>query len=150
MADPNIVEIDRVTFGYDMAKAVLNGASAVLVATAHAQIRRGQVAAHRALMLAAVCTSSLFLVFYLCYHEHVGNVRFAGQGWSRPVYFTILISHPLLAVAVVPLVIITLTLGLRGRFPKHRRIARWTYPIWIYVSCTGVIVYLMLYHLFRP
>ena len=129
--------------------AVLNGTSAVLVATARAQIRRGQIAAHRALMIAAVCTSSLFLVFYLWYHAHVGTVHFTGTGWSRPVYFGILITHTVLAAAIVPLVIITLVLGLRRRDPKHRRIARWTYPIWIYVSCTGVLVYLMLYQFFR-
>ncbi len=129
--------------------AILNGASAVLVATAHAQIHRGRIAAHRALMIAAVCTSSLFLISYLWYHAHVGSVHFQGQGWSRPVYFTILISHTLLAAAIVPLVIITLTLGLRRRDLKHRAIARWTYPLWMYVSCTGVIIYLMLYHLFR-
>jgi uncharacterized membrane protein YozB (DUF420 family) len=130
--------------------AVLNGTSAVLVASARAQIRRGQIAAHRALMLAAVFCSSLFLFFYLWYHAHVGVVRFTQQGWIRPVYFGILITHTILAAAIVPLVIITLVLGLRRRDPKHRRIARWTYPIWIYVSCTGVIVYLMLYQLFRP
>lgn len=129
--------------------ACLNGASAVLVATARAQIRRGNIAIHRALMIAAVCTSSLFLISYLWYHAHVGSVRFQGQGWSRPVYFTILISHTFLAAAIVPLVIVTLTLGLRRRDPKHRAIARWTYPLWIYVSCTGVVIYLMLYHLFR-
>ena len=129
--------------------AVLNGASAILVATARAQIRRGRIAAHRALTIAAVCTSSLFLVSYVWYHAHVGSVHFQGQGWSRPLYFTILISHTILAAAIVPLVIVTLTLGLRRRDPKHRAIARWTYPLWIYVSCTGVIIYLMLYHLFR-
>ena len=106
--------------------AVLNGTSAVLVATARAQIRRGQIAAHRALMIAAVCTSSLFLVLYLWYHAHVGTVHFTGTGWSRPVYFGILITHTVLAAAIVPLVIITLVLGLRRRDPKHRRIARWT------------------------
>lgn len=129
--------------------AVLNGASAVLVATARARIRRGQVATHRALMIAAVCTSTLFIACYLWYHAHVGTVHFTGTGWSRPVYFGILITHTVLAAAIVPLVIITLVLGLRRRDSKHRRIARWTYPIWIYVSCTGVIVYLMLYQFFR-
>lgn len=137
-------------YGYLPAlNACLNGTSAILVATARAQIRRGKIAAHRALMIAAVCTSSLFLISYLWYHAHVGSVHFQGQGWSRPVYFTILISHTILAAAIVPLVIITLTLGLRRRDEKHRAIARWTYPLWIYVSCTGVIIYLMLYHLFR-
>jgi uncharacterized membrane protein YozB (DUF420 family) len=134
---------------FPVINACLNGTSAVLVATARAQIRRGQIATHRALMIAAVCTSSLFLVSYLWYHAHVGSVRFQGQGWSRPVYFTILISHTFLAAAIVPLVVITLMHGLRRRDFKHKAIARWTYPLWIYVSSTGVIIYLMLYHLFR-
>jgi putative membrane protein len=134
---------------FPVINAFLNGASAVLVATARAQIRRGEIAAHKALMIAAVCTSSLFLVSYLWYHAHVGSIHFQGQGWSRPVYFTILISHTFLAAAIVPLVVITLMHGLRRRDPKHRAIARWTYPLWIYVSCTGVIIYVMLYHLFR-
>ena len=134
---------------FPVINACLNGTSAVLVATARAKIRRGQIATHKALMIAAVCTSSLFLVSYLWYHAHVGSIHFQGQGWSRPVYFTILISHTFLAAAIVPLVVITLMHGLRRRDPKHRAIARWTYPLWIYVSCTGVIIYLMLYHLFR-
>ena len=134
---------------FPVINACLNGTSAVLVATARAQIRRGQIATHKALMIAAVCTSTLFLLSYLWYHAHVGSIHFQGQGWSRPVYFTILISHTFLAAAIVPLVVITLMHGLRRRDPKHRAIARWTYPLWIYVSCTGVIIYLMLYHLFR-
>lgn len=102
-------------------------------------------------MIAAVVTSSLFLASYLYYHAHVhvGSVHFTGQGWWRPVYFTILTSHTLLAAAVPPLAIITLSRGLRSRFDRHRSIARWTYPIWLYVSVTGVLVYLMLYQLFR-
>jgi uncharacterized membrane protein YozB (DUF420 family) len=134
---------------FPVINACLNGTSAVLVATARAQIRRGQIATHKALMIAAVCTSSLFLVSYVWYHAHVGSIHFQGQGWSRPLYFTILISHTFLAAAIVPLVIITLMHGLRRRDPKHRAIARWTYPLWIYVSTTGVVIYLMLYHLFR-
>ncbi len=133
---------------FPVINACLNGSSAVLVAAARAQIRRGKIAVHKALMIAAVCTSSLFLISYVWYHAHVGSIRFQGQGWSRPVYFTILISHTFLAAAIVPLVIITLMHGLRRRDPKHRAIARWTYPLWIYVSCTGVVIYLMLYHLF--
>ena len=129
--------------------AVLNGASAALLVTGRVFIRQGKMAAHRACMITAVATSSLFLVSYLYYHAHVGSVRFAGQGWSRPVYFAILISHTLLAMAVVPLVIITLSRGLRSRFDRHVAVARWTFPIWLYVSITGVVVYLMLYHLFR-
>jgi uncharacterized membrane protein YozB (DUF420 family) len=99
-------------------------------------------------MLAAVITSAVFLICYLTYHAHVGHVRFPGHGWPRPVYFAILISHTLLAVTVVPLVIVTLSRALRGRFARHRAAARWTYPVWMYVSVTGVVVYLMLYHLF--
>ncbi len=129
--------------------AALNGSSAILIATARRFIRRGQVATHRALMLAAVATSSLFFASYVYYHAHVGSVRFQGQGLSRPLYFTILISHTILAAAIPPLVIITLTLGLRRRDQRHRSLARWTYPIWMYVSITGVVIYLMLYHLFR-
>jgi uncharacterized membrane protein YozB (DUF420 family) len=128
--------------------AALNGTSAVLLIVGHRMIKRGRMAAHRALMLSAVLTSSLFLVCYLYYHAHVGSVRFQGQGWSRPVYFTILISHTILAAAIVPLVIVTLSRALRERFDRHRAIARWTYPIWLYVSVTGVLVYVMLYHLF--
>ena len=129
--------------------ASLNGTSAVLLVTAHRMIKRGRMATHRALMLTAVGTSTLFLVSYLYYHAHVGSVRFQGHGWSRPVYFSILISHTVLAATIVPLVIITLTCALRGRFDRHRAIARWTYPIWLYVSVTGVVIYVMLYHIFR-
>ncbi len=133
---------------FPVINASLNGTSAVLLVTAHSMIKRGRVATHRGLMLTAVITSSLFLVSYLYYHAHVGSVHFQGQGWSRPVYFSILISHTTLAAAIVPLVIITLSRALRERFDRHRAIARWTYPIWLYVSVTGVIIYFMLYHLF--
>ena len=133
---------------YPVLDASLNGTSAVLLVVARRMIRQGRMAAHRALMLAALLTSLLFLSSYLYYHAHVGSVRFEGRGWSRPVYFTILISHTVLAAAVLPLVIITLSRALRERFDRHRLIARWTYPIWLYVSVTGVVVYLMLYHLF--
>jgi uncharacterized membrane protein YozB (DUF420 family) len=98
-------------------------------------------------MLAAVGCSTLFLISYLIYHYQVGSVRFQGQGWIRSVYFTILITHTILAAAVVPLALITLTRALRERFDSHRRIARWTLPIWLYVSVTGVVVYWMLYWL---
>jgi uncharacterized membrane protein YozB (DUF420 family) len=128
--------------------ATLNGTSAVLLVTAHSMIKRGRIATHRGLMLAAITTSSLFLVSYLYYHAHVGSVPFQGRGWSRPLYFSILISHTILAAAIVPLVIITLSRALRERFDRHRAIARWTYPLWLYVSVTGVVIYFMLYHLF--
>ncbi|HKW19150.1 MAG TPA: DUF420 domain-containing protein [Terriglobales bacterium] len=133
---------------YPAIDACLNGTSAVLLLLAHRMIKRGRVDLHRVLMFCALGTSSLFLIVYLYYHAHVGSIRFQGQGWWRPVYFTILISHTVLAAAVVPLVIITLSFALRARFDRHRVIARWTYPIWLYVSVTGVVVYAMLYHLF--
>jgi uncharacterized membrane protein YozB (DUF420 family) len=129
--------------------ATLNGTSAVLLVSAHRMIKRGRMATHRALMLTAVGTSTLFLISYLYYHAHVGSVRFQGHGWSRPVYFSILISHTILAATIVPLVIVTLSRALRERFDRHREIARWTYPIWLYVSVTGVVIYLMLYRIFR-
>ena len=128
--------------------ASLNGASAVLLATGRAFIRQGKMAAHRACMVAAVGTSSVFLASYLYYHAHVGSVRFRGQGWVRPVYFTILTTHTVLAAAIVPLVMVTLARAVRGRFDRHRALARWTYPLWMYVSVTGVVIYLMLYHFF--
>ena len=128
--------------------ASMNGISTVLLLVGHSFIKRGRLAAHRAFMIAAVISSTIFLCSYLYFHYHVGSVHFQGRGWSRQVYFTILISHVILAAAIVPLVIITLIRALRERFDKHRAIARWTYPLWLYVSVTGVIVYVMLYHLF--
>ena len=130
--------------------AVLNGTAGVLVATGVVLIKRKQVIWHRRCMIAAVAASSLFLVSYLYYHAHVGSVHFQGQGLARPVYFGILISHTVLAAAIVPLVILTLSRALRSRFDRHRALARWTYPFWLYVSVTGVIVYLMLYRWFAP
>lgn len=128
--------------------ASLNGASAVLITIGRALIRRKKVRWHRACMIAAVATSTLFLASYLYYHAHVGSVRFPGRGWTRPAYFALLISHTVLAATVVPLVLLTLTAALRGRFDSHRRIARWTYPVWLYVSVTGVLVYLVLYRIY--
>ena len=127
--------------------ATLNATSAVLLTTGWILIRRGRIAQHRAVMIAAVCTSALFLISYLVYHAQVGSVRFTKQGPIRAVYFTILLTHTVLAVAIVPLVLVTLTRGLRARYERHRRIARWTMPIWLYVSVTGVVVYLMLYQM---
>ena len=128
--------------------AVLNGTSAALLSAGYTFIRRKQVTRHHICMVSAVVTSSIFLVSYLYYHWHVGSVRFQGTGWVRPLYFTILISHTLLAASLVVLVPITLARALRERFDRHRAIARWTLPIWMYVSVTGVVIYLMLYHLF--
>ncbi|HEY2798666.1 MAG TPA: DUF420 domain-containing protein [Thermoanaerobaculia bacterium] len=129
--------------------ATLNATSAVLLLLAYRAIRRHDVPRHRALMLSAAATSTVFLACYLYYHAHVGSVRFTGQGGPvRALYFAILISHTILAVAILPLVLRTLYLGLRRRDDEHRRIARWTFPIWLYVSVTGVVIYLMLYRLY--
>lgn len=128
--------------------ASLNGTSAVLLLTGRTLIKHGRMAAHRAVMITALVSSSLFLGSYLYYHWHVGSVHFQGQGWTRPVYFSILISHTILAAVIVPMIIITLSRALRERFDRHRTIARWTYPLWLYVSVTGVVIYVMLYKLF--
>ena len=128
--------------------ATLNGTTAILLLVGRNFIRHGRMAAHRVVMITALVLSMLFLTSYLYYHYHVGSVRFQGQGWWRPFYFSILISHTTLAVVIVPMVIITLSRALRERFDRHRAIARWTFPLWMYVSVTGVIVYFMLYHLF--
>lgn len=127
--------------------AILNAIAATLLATGWVLIKRGRIAPHRACMLAAFGTSALFLVSYVIYHANVGSRPFGGQGAIRVVYFAILISHILLAAAILPLSIVTLRRGLAGRFDQHVRIARWTLPIWLYVSVTGVVVYLMLYQL---
>ena len=128
--------------------ACLNTASTLLLATGWWFIRHGRRSAHRACMLSALGTSVLFLISYLTYHYAHGTTRFLGEGWIRPVYFTILGTHTLLAAAVVPLVTITLVRALRERFDAHRRIARWTLPVWLYVSVTGVVVYLILYQFY--
>ena len=131
--------------------ALLNGTSAVLLAYGYAAIRAGKRELHKKLMVTAFFVSCAFLVSYLIYHYRVHQVvLFQGQGWIRPVYFTILISHTILAVVIVPVIIITLRRALRGKFDRHRVIARWTLPLWFYVSVTGVIVYFMVYQLYTP
>jgi len=127
--------------------AALNSLSAVFLFAGFLFIKSGNRKAHRACMLTAFVCSMLFLISYLIYHYQVGSVGFKGQGWLRPVYFAILITHTILAAAVPPLALITLNRALRERIDAHRRIARWTLPIWLYVSVTGVVVYLMLYGL---
>lgn len=128
--------------------ALLNSTSAILLCVGYLCIRRRRITAHKSCMIAAVVVSLLFLVSYLTYHYQVGSKSFAGEGAVRLVYFVILISHTLLAAAVVPLVLVTLRRALRGQFPRHLRIARVTLPIWLYVSVTGVVVYLLLYHIY--
>ena len=125
--------------------ASLNGASAVLLVLGYAFIRQRAITAHTLCMLAATGTSAVFLVCYLTYHAFHGATRFQGKGAVRMLYFTILISHTLLAFVNVPLVIITLVRAFRGRFDKHRAIARWCLPVWFYISVTGVVIYWMLY-----
>ena len=125
--------------------AALNSLSAVFLFAGYLFIRAKNRDAHRACMLSAFACSMLFLISYLAYHFQVGSVGFKGRGWIRPVCFTILISHTVLAAAMVPLALITLVRALREKFDAHRRIARWTFPIWLYVSVTGVVIYLMLY-----
>ncbi len=127
--------------------ATLNGIAAILLACGYVLIRAGRREQHRRVMIAAFVTSSLFLVSYLVYHAQVGSVRFTRQGFVRPVYFTILVSHVTLAALVLPLALVTLSRALSSRFDRHRRIARWTLPIWLYVSVTGVVVYWMLYRM---
>jgi len=127
--------------------ALLNATSAVLVATGFFYIRRRQIETHRKFMVAAFATSTIFLISYLAYHYTVGTTRFTGTGWMRTVYLSILLSHTVLAAVIVPMVLTTLYRGLRGQYDKHKWIARWTLPLWIYVSVTGVVIYVMLYHL---
>ncbi len=127
--------------------AVLNSASAILVLAGVYFIKQGNVTAHKTCMLAALGVSALFLTSYLIYHYQVGSVRFEREGPIRIIYLGILLTHTVLAAAVVPLVLRTVYLALKNRLDSHRRIARWTFPIWIYVSVTGVVVYLMLYQM---
>jgi len=127
--------------------AALNSLSAVFLLAGYYFIRSKNIDAHRACMLAAFASSSLFLISYLIYHYQVGSVPFKGQGWIRTAYFTVLLTHTVLATAVVPLALVTLARALKGKFNRHKNIARWTFPIWLYVSVTGVIVYVMLYRL---
>lgn len=125
--------------------ACLNALSGILLIAGYVQIRKNHVRAHMRLMVSAFVVSVLFLTSYLIYHYNVGSIPFTGKGWIRPVYFTILISHTILAASVPFLASITLFRAWKGDFKRHRRIARWTFPIWVYVSATGVLVYLLLY-----
>jgi uncharacterized membrane protein YozB (DUF420 family) len=132
------------------ANALLNGASAILLACGYLAIRKGRVDIHKRFMISAFIASTIFLISYVAYHVRVGHVAFQGQGWIRPVYFVLLLSHTLLAIVIVPMILITLRRALLARFDRHRIIARWTLPLWFYVSVTGVIVYLMVYQIYAP
>lgn len=128
--------------------AILNTTAASLVSLGFFFVRRKNISAHRACMVSALIVSTVFMVFYLYYHAKVGNIPFAGVGAIRPVYFSLLASHVILAAVLFPLVLITAGLAIRGNTPRHRRLARWTLPIWLYVSVTGVIIYLMAFHFY--
>ncbi len=136
-------------FSHAALNASLNGASAILLAGGYAAIRSGKIAVHKAFMISAFVVSSVFLGSYLLYHYRVGHVAFQGQGWVRPVYFVLLTSHTILAVVIVPMILVTLRRAWLGKFDRHRVIARWTLPLWFYVSVTGVIVYLMVYQFYE-
>jgi len=125
--------------------AGLNATAAVLIGTGFYFIKQKNIEAHKACMIAAMVVSALFLTSYLVYHYNVGNVRFTKQGWIRSIYFPLLLTHTVLAAVVLPMVLRTGFLAFKGRFGKHVKIARWTFPVWMYVSVTGVIVYIMLY-----
>lgn len=127
--------------------AALNAVAATLLVTGHRFLRRGEIARHRTCMLSAFAVSIAFLASYVVYHAQAGSVRFTEPGWPRMIYFAILATHVPLAALIVPLALVTLWRALRGQFARHARIARWTYPLWLYVSVTGVMVYFMLYHL---
>ncbi|MFQ5656361.1 MAG: DUF420 domain-containing protein [Candidatus Methylomirabilales bacterium] len=130
--------------------ALLNGTSALLLTIGYLYIRRRKVTAHKVCMVTAFGVSCLFLVSYLIHHSQVGSIPFSGQGWIRPIYFILLISHIILAALIIPLALTTVYRALSAQFDKHVRIARWTFPIWLYVSVTGVVVYVMLYQLYPP
>lgn len=131
--------------------ACLNGLSGILLGCGYAAIRAGKKDIHKAFMLSATGTSVLFLISYVTYHLRVGKaVLFSGQGWIRPVYFALLTSHTILAMVIVPLILVTLRRAWLERFDKHRMIARWTLPLWFYVSVTGVIIYFMVYQIYAP
>ena len=128
--------------------AILNATAGVLLSVGYMQIRRGRIEVHKRFMLAALTTSALFLISYLVYHANTGSRPFPGGGVVRWVYFTILITHVVLAAVILPLALITASRGLRAQYDRHVRIARWTLPLWIYVSVTGVVIYLMLYQMY--
>jgi putative membrane protein len=128
--------------------AFLNGTSAILLTAGYVFIRKKKKEAHRNCMVAAFITSVLFLTCYLIYHYHTGRTEFRDPQWFRPIYLVILISHTILAVAIVPLVLVTLHRAVKERFELHKKIARWTWPVWMYVSVTGVVIYLLLYQIF--
>jgi putative membrane protein len=130
--------------------ASLNGTSAILLACGYAAIKAGKMKVHKAFMISAFAVSTVFLASYLIYHYRVGHVVFQGRGWIRPLYFALLLSHTVLAIVIVPMILVTLRRAWLEKFDRHRIIARWTLPLWFYVSVTGVIVYVLLYQVYAP
>ncbi|HEX7998060.1 MAG TPA: DUF420 domain-containing protein [Pyrinomonadaceae bacterium] len=128
--------------------ALLNATSGILLIIGYAFIRRRRISAHRNCLIAALITSTAFLASYLVYHYYHGSTRFTGTGLVRPLYFAILLTHTILAAIIVPFIGVTLYRAARGDYQRHRRIARWTFPMWLYVSVTGVVVYLLLYQIY--
>jgi len=128
--------------------AILNATAASLIVTGYVFVRKGARSAHRACMISALVVSSVFMVFYLYYHAKVGNIPFAGHGVIRPIYFSILASHVILAAVLFPMALVTAGFAIRGNTSRHRRIAKWTLPIWLYVSITGIVIYLMAFHIY--
>ncbi len=131
-------------------EAILNTISATLVSTGYYFIRNNNISAHRICMKSALFTSAIFAIVYLIYHLNIGNIPFAGQGYIRPIYFSILISHVILAITTVVLVFTTVFMVIKGETEKHKKLARWTIPVWLYVSVTGVIIYLLAFHFYPP
>lgn len=130
--------------------ASLNAICTILLLTGYSFIRREKILAHKACMASAFVCSAVFLGSYVYFHLHAGVIRFGGHGWIRPVYLTLLVSHTILAIVIVPLILVTLVRALRQRFDRHRAIARWTLPMWLYVSVTGVVIYWLLYRVYTP
>lgn len=140
----------QATLSHPALNALLNGLCAFLLFAGYLFIRQRKILLHRVAMSAAFVTSVAFLISYLLYHYQAGSVRFQGQGWIRPVYSALLLTHTVLAALVVPMALVTLSHALRERFDRHRRIARWTLPVWLYVSVTGVVIYFLLYKIYPP
>jgi len=141
---------DDFVYSLPTVNALLNSISAILLVAGYVMIRRKRVSAHKACMVGAFVVSTLFLVSYVVYHLNVGSVRYTGAGAARAIYLTILATHIVLAAAILPLALVTLFRAWKEQFDRHARIARWTLPIWLYVSVTGVVIYVMLYGILQP
>ena len=131
--------------GLPTVNALLNAITAAFLIAGRVQIKRGRQDLHKRFMITALTTATMFLIFYLIYHYQVGSVKYPHHDWTRPLYFAILITHTILATVMVPFIVTAVVFALKGKFDKHKRLVRWVWPVWIYVSVTGIVVYLMLY-----